>query len=309
MRAAVIIRMISRSRSAGTVHKQSSRARAIDNVRGRFDAARRLSSVDLSSVLRFRYLIGQFIQRINGSRNVVATRRDLMRLCTAAAYAERLDTSMHMSDLLPRIHGIALGSRRPSSLRNAEAACRARYRDGTSRIWKIKVSPKQIGASLARIDSILRRDEDLDPFARAVLTYYEILHTHPFPDGNGRVARLLLGRYLGDLFVQGIPMDLTFAMRGSMKRYNALLNADRSPEVYQNFVCLFWGLLLAELGAIERLANATSMLHKADQFYLQNFLRVAVARAAQDGELDRIFEAGYLGASQQVQWILKAAAS
>ena len=61
--------------------------------------------------------------------------------------------------------------------------------------------PEKVGRYMAQfIDQINGMDEG--PITRAVLTHWGFVHVHPFMDGNGRIARLLLNYMLAG---SGLP--------------------------------------------------------------------------------------------------------
>lgn len=70
--------------------------------------------------------------------------------------------------------------------------------------------PEDMERAMSDLEKYLNRDESredcLDFLLRAALIHYQFETIHPFPDGNGRIGRLLITLYLMDNKVLTAPV-------------------------------------------------------------------------------------------------------
>lgn len=84
--------------------------------------------------------------------------------------------------------------------------------------------PDMMRIYIERARSIMH--DGSNPIARAAWISYEFVRIHPFPDGNGRVSRLLM---VMSLFADGLPFAVT--IRGNAKGKHRYLTAlNRAPR-------------------------------------------------------------------------------
>ncbi len=104
--------------------------------------------------------------------------------------------------------------------------------------------PEDMERAMSDLEKYLSRDESredrLDFLIRAALIHYQFETIHPFPDGNGRIGRLLITLYLMDNKVLTAPV---LYVSGFLKQ-NRIEYYDRMTEVrrkgsYEQWVLFF----------------------------------------------------------------------
>jgi hypothetical protein len=84
-----------------------------------------------------------------------------------------------------------------------------------------------------------------------------------------------------------VVIDLTLVMRSDFRRFNGLLEASRSPEVYREFVVFFRELLLTEMQQMTRLAAALERLDCEQSELLRTILSVAFEKIVGGDDVDQ----------------------
>ena len=95
---------------------------------------------------------------------------------------------------------------------------------------------------------------DLDPLIRMALIHHQFESIHPFPDGNGRVGRMLNVLYLTHTGLLDTPiLYLSRAINATKPDYYRLLQAVRDDAAWEEWVIYM-------LGAVARTADSTLRL-------------------------------------------------
>lgn len=99
--------------------------------------------------------------------------------------------------------------------------------------------PAQIVAAMTALERFINDDtlSDLDPLIKMAVVHHQFESIHPFPDGNGRIGRILNVLYLTRLGLLDIPvLYLSGAITRSKSRYYALLQAVREDGAWEAWV-------------------------------------------------------------------------
>ena len=79
--------------------------------------------------------------------------------------------------------------------------------------------------------------DDLDPLIRMAIIHHQFESIHPFPDGNGRVGRMLNVLYLTHTDLLDVPiLYLSRAINASKEDYYRLLQAVRDEGAWQEWI-------------------------------------------------------------------------
>lgn len=142
--------------------------------------------------------------------------------------------------------------------------------------------PEEVAPLLEDLCSFLNR-VDLPPVAQTAIAHAQFETVHPFPDGNGRVGRALIGASLTrSRICREVVPPLSLILARDKAAYVSALTAFRfsSPRP--------WLLLLAE--SLEIAARASTQL-AASIVELQDRWREQVGRVRADSSVDRIIRA------------------
>lgn len=95
-------------------------------------------------------------------------------------------------------------------------------------------SPSEVEIELVKLfDFINDKETDQHPITKASLIHMYLALIHPFSDGNGRVIRILLNKYLSKAFEKDIYLDKYILENIDLYKEN--LNAFRSDDVNEKY--------------------------------------------------------------------------
>jgi Fic family protein len=120
-----------------------------------------------------------------------------------------------------------------------------------------------------------RRGKEMPPVILNALVHYQFETIHPFPDGNGRVGRLLLPLILAATKV--MPMPLLYIspfIERNKDEYNDLMLGVSKSGAWEQWICFFSRAI--ELSAVDAMRRIDEIARLRDEF-LQ---RVQHARAS-----------------------------
>ena len=183
----------------------------------------------LRAFLRLRLLAGEFDHRIGGGQTLENASEDVARFVQTLGLAEA--RSLDALDLagIREMHAALLGRPLPSQWRKTSVA--VRFNRPGSRLWLTGVTPSEIVPRLQEMHDSICRNPSLGRFERIALLHLELLRTHPFEDGNGRLSRLLLSAFIKREFASGIYLGLARIMKGDFFRYNAAIRSQRDDAL------------------------------------------------------------------------------
>lgn len=98
---------------------------------------------------------------------------------------------------------------------------------------------REIIAHMTALERFINDDSlsDLDPLVKMAVIHHQFESIHPFPDGNGRLGRILNVLYLTRAGLLDIPiLYLSRAITGSKGEYYRLLQAVREDGAWEDWV-------------------------------------------------------------------------
>ena len=109
--------------------------------------------------------------------------------------------------------------------------------------------PQSIAEMLSSLERFIADDRDLPPIVRAGLVHVQLASIHPFSDGNGRIARLLVPVLLERWGALGRPvLCVSSFLRDNSREYYRRVDAVRSAGDWEGYTEFF---LDAVAGAAE----------------------------------------------------------
>lgn len=115
---------------------------------------------------------------------------------------------------------------------------------------------REIEAAMSALEKFINEDDrsPLDPLIKMALIHHQFESIHPFPDGNGRIGRILNVLYLTRADLLDIPiLYLSRHITRTKADYYRLLQAVRAENAWENWV-------LYMLEAVAETAQATLTL-------------------------------------------------
>jgi len=98
-------------------------------------------------------------------------------------------------------------------------------------------SPDEIERHMGALEVYLNAEDDLDPLIRMAIIHHQFESIHPFPDGNGRVGRMLNVLYLTKTNLLGIPiLYMSRGINQTKAEYYRLLQAVRDEGAWEDWI-------------------------------------------------------------------------
>ena len=132
-------------------------------------------------------------------------------------------------------------------------------------IYRPPQEEKEIIRLMRELENFINAaSDDLDPLIKMALIHHQFESIHPFPDGNGRVGRMLNVLYLTHTGLLDAPiLYLSRAINATKPDYYRLLQAVRDDEAWEEWVIYM-------LGAVARTAVSTLRLVEAIRDLMQD---------------------------------------
>lgn len=222
---------------------------AVANLESELDAL--ASSDDLSSLLLFRILAIEFPHRIAGGRTQEQAAYDMKNFLAALSLAETLSLEEIELTTFQRLHAILDGRTDPTPFRRTSVAVRANIPG--SRMRLTGSTPAEVVPRMQEMLDGIYRNPLLGRFDRIALGYFELIRTHAFEDGNGRLSRLLLTALIASTYRSSIPLTITRVMRSDFPLYHRIIRC-QTEDVYFRWLRYVSGAITAELHAAGRCA-------------------------------------------------------
>lgn len=162
----------------------------------------------------------------------VALYRDTLRMGAAALAESELITNKTIVQMFQML------KRRTDGFRNTPGT--ALKNDNTGEL--VYVPPQDgraIIAHMSALEKFINEDDaaDLDPLIKMAIIHHQFESIHPFPDGNGRIGRIINVLYLTRLGLLDIPiLYLSRHITRNKNEYYRLLQAVRDEGAWDDWV-------------------------------------------------------------------------
>lgn len=222
---------------------------------------------------------------VNANPNV----GDVINYVRACSYAiGRLDKLPLCNRLLREIHreliaGVRGRKKDPGGFRRSQnwigaAGCtlkEARY---------IPPNVEDMNAAMTDLERYMKEGDDYDPLIRIALIHYQFETIHPFPDGNGRVGRLMILLYLMEqgYIYKPIIYISCFFKKNQIEYYDRISEVRRSGN-YEQWI----GFFLEAVSAAAKDSLVT--VEKLSALHESNIRRLPVTTRKNDN-VRRVFE-------------------
>ena len=194
-------------------------------------------------------------------------------------------------DLILGAHKILMdgvrGAKSPGSLRTRQNAIGML---GTRRIVHVPPPPEMVRDLLGDLWAFVRSDRGMSPLIKSAIAHYQFEAIHPFPDGNGRIGRLLIPLIMHTSGVLPQPLlcasEYLESHRGEY--YDRLQRVSEISE-WDEWVKFFLAAFAEQAGAAIRRLDELGALKRA----YAGKLRARSARAGALALLDVLFDNPY----------------
>ncbi|MFD0916963.1 Fic family protein [Pseudahrensia aquimaris] len=97
--------------------------------------------------------------------------------------------------------------------------------------------PSEVADRMSELEAYINQEDDLDPLIKMAIVHHQFESIHPFPDGNGRVGRMLNVLYLTKAGLLGTPiLYMSRGINRSKGEYYRLLQAVREDNAWEDWV-------------------------------------------------------------------------
>jgi Fic family protein len=229
---------------------------------------------DLHKLLLLRVLMAEYQHRLGGGRTSAQAARDVSNYVATLSRFDSLSLDGIDVDVLRAVHAELDGLTLPTSLRQTSVGVRANVPG--ARIRVTGSPPSDVPRRLDEMIASIYRNPALGRFEKIAFGYFELIRTHPFKDGNGRLCRLLLSLLISREFRSRPLLSITTVMRADFARFHTAIR-DQDEDVYAKWLRYVAGVITAELQAAKRF-DATLRAFSADD--RENVLADASTRIA-----------------------------
>lgn len=135
--------------------------------------------------------------------------------------------------------------------------------------------PKEAMDALDELEKFVHASDDLPLLVRLALVHYQFEAIHPFPDGNGRVGRLIIPLMLSEKGVMSQPLLYisTFFEKNYDEYIDRMFNVSRSGD-WNNWTLFFLR------GIHQSSQNALKKAHAIQDLYKQYMSMIRSARSS-----------------------------
>lgn len=98
-------------------------------------------------------------------------------------------------------------------------------------------NPREVADHMSELEKYINSEETLDPLIRMAIIHHQFESIHPFPDGNGRIGRMLNVLFLTKEGLLNIPvLYMSRGINRTKSEYYRLLQAVRDEGVWEEWV-------------------------------------------------------------------------
>ncbi len=197
---------------------------------------------------------------LHGATKEVAMYRDALRFGYERLYDTQLISNRTLIDMFQILKNRDDGFRTlpGTGLRNNSAEI----------VYVPPQNPAEIENHMAALEEYINMDDGLDPLVRMAIIHHQFESIHPFPDGNGRVGRMLNVLYLTKENLLGIPiLYMSRGINRTKADYYRLLQAVRDDGAWEDWVVYI-------LDIVTETAQVTLELIEGIRGQMANFKKV-----------------------------------
>lgn len=159
-------------------------------------------------------------------------------------------------------------------------------------VYEPPQEPQEIVSRMRELERLINEHDsyDADPLIKMALIHHQFESVHPFPDGNGRIGRILNVLYLTSVGLLDLPiLYLSRAINDTKPDYYRLLQAVREQEAWEE-----WVLYLLRAVTVTA-ASTLQLLGKIDQLMrnTKHRMREELPKVYTQGLLNSLFRHPY----------------
>ncbi|MBQ5951661.1 MAG: Fic family protein [Lachnospiraceae bacterium] len=177
--------------------------------------------------------------------NINADVSDVVNYVRAVNYAiERMKVLPLCNRLIRETHAVLMKSVRGSDKTPGEFRTSQNWIGGAGSTLRnaryIPPNPQDMDACMSDFEKYMNLDDGTDQLIKAALLHYQFETIHPFPDGNGRVGRLLITAYLMNVHLLSSPvLYLSCYLKLNRIEYYDRMSEVRRTGNYEQWIRFF----------------------------------------------------------------------
>ena len=180
------------------------------------------------------FQVDLFPDTASGSAKEVSRYRDTLKLGTSRLFETGLITNRTLIEMFQLL------KERSDGFRTTMGTALLNDRTGTI-VYVPPQSPDRIQRHMRDLEAYVNRNQDgedtLDPLIAMAIIHHQFESIHPFPDGNGRIGRILNVLYLTKADLLDIPiLYLSRSINRNKSDYYHLLQAVRDRGAWEEWV-------------------------------------------------------------------------
>ena len=179
------------------------------------------------------------------SSHINADVSDVVNYVRAVNYAiERMKVLPLCNRLIRETHAVLMKSVRGSDKTPGEFRTSQNWIGGAGSTLRnaryIPPNPQDMDACMSDFEKYMNLDDGTDQLIKAALLHYQFETIHPFPDGNGRVGRLLITAYLMNVHLLSSPvLYLSCYLKLNRIEYYDRMSEVRRTGNYEQWIRFF----------------------------------------------------------------------
>lgn len=166
---------------------------------------------------------------LHGPAKEVAVYRDALRLGFDHLYETGLITNRTLIDMFQLLKNRDDGFRKlpGTGLQN----------NAGELVYIPPQDARDVSAHMTALEAYINTEDELDPLIRMAIIHHQFESIHPFPDGNGRLGRMLNVLYLTKEGLLGVPiLYMSRGINHTKADYYRLLQAVRDDGAWEDWI-------------------------------------------------------------------------
>ena len=199
----------------------------------------------------------------NANQNV----SDVVNYIRATEFAiKRLDSLPLCNRLIKETHAVLMEGVRGQEKSPGEFRYSQNWTGGQGSTIKnaryIPPNPEDMQAAMSDLEKYMNSESNTDPLIQASLIHYQFETIHPFPDGNGRVGRLLITLFLMEKGVLSTPaLYISYFLKMNRVEYYDRMAEVRRTGDYEQWVTFFLQAFAESADDATRTIDKLTALH------------------------------------------------